>query len=516
MSTTERQINDQYDVIVVGAGLAGLATSLGLAERYRVALVTKEDLLESNSRYAQGGIAAVVGDQDSIESHIQDTIISGAGLCDAEVVEQCIRLGPRAIERLVKMGVEFDRAVDGRFQLGKEGGHSHRRILHSGDSTGYAIVNPLARAAKVNENITLFTFHTVSELLRIEDGVHGVRCLNRSGHYLDIYGKHTILATGGCGQVFHRTTNPPVATGDGLAMALRADVAVKDLEFYQFHPTCLSLDGAPRFLVSEALRGEGGRLINDDGIAFMKAYDDRADLAPRDIVARAIHQEMGTHNRQVFLDMSHRSRDELQRRFPSIFQVCLAAGLDISAVPIPVSPAAHYACGGIRVDEWGNTNLRNLSAVGEVACTGLHGANRLASNSLLEAVVYAQRIVEHLTAQEVCIRATPKRRLVVPSNEKNALATEQLKLLRDAHSALRMDMWRYVSIVRDAEGLERARNTAMNLLTSVSRALSSAKATRELIEMRHVAEVSVALIRSAEMRRHSVGLHFRTDEQMVD
>ncbi|MGB0646819.1 MAG: L-aspartate oxidase, partial [Bradymonadia bacterium] len=367
----ERRINDEYDVVVVGAGLAGLTTAIGLAESYRVALITKEDLLESNSRYAQGGIAAVVGDQDSVESHIQDTIISGAGLCDPKVVEQCVRLGPHAIDRLVRMGVQFDRRGDGRFQLGKEGGHSHRRILHSGDSTGYAIIDPLVRAARAHENIKLFTFHTVIELLRADGRICGVRCLDESEHCLDLYGRHTILATGGCGQVFHRTTNPGVATGDGLAMALRAGVAVKDLEFYQFHPTCLALDGAPRFLVSEALRGEGGRLINGAGVAFMKGYDERADLAPRDIVARAIHREMEVHRSQVFLDMTHRTRDELRHRFPSIFQVCQDAGLDISVDPIPVSPAAHYACGGIQVDEWGNTNVEGLSAVGEVACTGL-------------------------------------------------------------------------------------------------------------------------------------------------
>jgi L-aspartate oxidase len=513
MNKHATQTERHHDILIVGAGLAGLNTALGLARDYRVALVTKEDLLESNTRYAQGGIAAVVDDGDSSDAHIRDTLIAGAGLCDRDVVEQCVRLGPGAVGRLVNRGVNFDRGADGHFELGREGGHSHRRILHVGDATGYAIVNPLVDIVQRHPNIEVFPFHTAVDLLISGDRVAGIECLDAHGQIRQMFAAHTILATGGCGRIFQRTTNPKVATGDGLALAIRVGAAVRHLEFYQFHPTCLALGGAPRFLVSEALRGEGGRLLNRDGEAFMTRYDARGDLAPRDIVARAIHQEMMLANgAAVLLDMTHLSTEVLAQRFPSIYSVCAKVGLEMSQEPIPVSPAAHYACGGISVDSWGNTTIEGLSAVGEVACTGLHGANRLASNSLLEAVVYAERMVEHLLKQKLSASRPAQAKQFASPYKAKAFGEAKLSELRASRDRLRGLMWQYVSIVRDDAGLSLVQAAAQNLFDSVEHALEGHQLSRELAEMRHMSLVSIELIRSARRRKRSVGLHYRTDD----
>ncbi len=383
------------DAVVVGSGIAGLYTAHRLSEHHRVVLFTKDALTESNTNYAQGGIAAAISDNDSPELHLQDTLYAGAGLCDYDAVKILVSEGPERIRELIDLGVEFD-TEDGQLALAKEGAHSCRRILRSrGDATGAEIVRALTKIVIGNAKIERCEHHFVIDVVTENDECKGVIVQNPVGEIIFYRANVVVLATGGMGQIFRYTTNPEIATGDGVAMAYRAGASIANLEFYQFHPTVLSYPGAPRFLISEAVRGEGAILRNIHGERFMQEKHEMAELAPRDVVARSIVEEMEkTKTTYVFLDITHEKQDVLYERFPTIYSECLRYGLDMSTDWIPVAPAAHYAMGGVQTNEWGETEIRGLFACGEVACTGGHGANRLASNSLAEALVYGKRIAD--------------------------------------------------------------------------------------------------------------------------
>ncbi|HEX5176027.1 MAG TPA: L-aspartate oxidase, partial [Chthoniobacteraceae bacterium] len=398
----------RFDFVVVGSGIAGLSFALKVARIGSVAIVTKRAPSESNTRYAQGGVACVTSEEDSFELHVRDTLTAGAGLCDERVVRRIVADGPPRIQELMELGVHFDERTDGdpaahTLDLAREGGHSRRRILHSRDATGNEIEQSLLRAVAANPKIEMLDNHVAVDLITLRKLGHvsDDRCLGiyildvETGNVLTIRSDRVILATGGCGKVYLYTTNPAIATGDGVAMAWRAGAAIGNMEFIQFHPTCLYHPDAGSFLISEAVRGEGGYLRDGRGNRFMERYDERLELAPRDIVARAIDAEMKrTGAKCVNLDITHKPAEFVRERFPTIYETCLRFGLDITREPIPVVPAAHYQCGGVVTDENGATSLRGLFAIGEVGCTGLHGANRLASNSLLEAVVVAHRCYE--------------------------------------------------------------------------------------------------------------------------
>lgn len=389
-----------YDVLIIGAGLAGLSIALSLPQHYRIAILAKSDLTTCSSNLAQGGIAAVLDAEDSLAQHVEDTLVAGAGLCDAIQVEQILQDAPQAIDWLCEQGVPFTCQEDNRLHLTREGGHGQRRIAHAADHTGHSITATLQHKLAQQSNVTCLPTHTVQRL-RVEQGqCVGADILNEQQQQISIFAEDIILATGGMGQLFQLTTNPATATGDGVALAWQAGCRIANLEFIQFHPTALALDDAAGFLISEALRGEGGILRDHQGRRFMPEYDDRAELAPRDIVARAIANEMQKHDyAPVYLDMTHLPAEFIQEHFPSIYQRCLALGLDICTQQIPVAPAAHYACGGVLTDASGHTDVEHLYAVGEVACTGLHGANRLASNSLLECVVVGRKVAKLIDQQ---------------------------------------------------------------------------------------------------------------------
>ncbi|MCS7300305.1 MAG: L-aspartate oxidase, partial [Fimbriimonadales bacterium] len=391
----------EYDFLVLGSGIAGLTFALNAAPHGSVAILTKKQRSESNTNYAQGGIAAAIGADDSWELHLQDTLIAGAGLCDRAAVEVLVKNGPRLIHWLIELGAQFDRTPDGNIALGKEGGHSRNRIIHAADHTGYEIERTLLIAARKTPHITILEHYQALDLI-IENGAcAGVQVLDTlTGDLFEIRAKATLLATGGCGQVYLHTSNPLIATGDGIAMAWRAGAVIANMEFIQFHPTTLYHTDAPSFLISEAVRGEGGILRRRDGYRFMPDYDPRAELAPRDIVARAIDAELKkTGDPCVYLDITHLDPEFIKHRFPTIYHTCLQYGVDITKEPIPVVPAAHYTCGGVWTDLNGRTTIPRLYACGEVAYTGVHGANRLASNSLLEALVFAERAAQHATTR---------------------------------------------------------------------------------------------------------------------
>ncbi|WP_458120572.1 L-aspartate oxidase [Paenibacillus sp. Z6-24] len=385
------------DVLIIGSGIAGLYAAILASEHKNVLLITKNALLESNTRYAQGGIAAVISEEDSPAYHRQDTLLAGAGLCSPTAVEVLVQEGPVGVHELIRLGTAFDTA-DGELELTREGAHSHRRILHAnGDSTGYEIVRALSRQAAEHDRITVWDHHFTVDLVQVEKQCTGAIVQRPDGSCIYVQAEATILCTGGSGQLYEHTTNPEVATGDGIAMAYRAGAVLRDMEFIQFHPTALCYPGAPRFLISEAVRGEGAILRNRQGEAFMERYHPLRDLAPRDIVARAIISEMEREDSSfAYLDITHETREKLKQRFPTIYETCMKYGLDLAADWIPVAPAAHYMMGGIRTDEHGESSIPRLFACGEVSSTGIHGANRLASNSLSEAIVFGKRIVERI------------------------------------------------------------------------------------------------------------------------
>ena len=492
----------QTDFIVVGSGVAGLRASIALAESgARVNVLTKDKASESNTEYAQGGVAVVLSDDDTAELHEEDTLVAGAGLCDEQAVRTLVNEGTKYIKELIAWGTAFDRE-GGRLVFTKEAAHSRRRILHAhGDSTGKEIVRSLIARARVEKNINLTPFTNTENLLITDGRCIGVRFLDpilRAPR--EIFAKAVILCTGGAGQLFQHTTNPPVATGDGMAMAYFAGAEMADMEFIQFHPTALSVEGAPRFLLSEAMRGEGGILRNSAGERFMERYDDRLELAPRDIVSRSIVAEMRrTGTRNVFLDMTALDADFLRERFPKIFDTCKIYGLDIAQDLLPVSPASHYCMGGVRTDLWGRTTVAGLYAAGEVSCTGVHGANRLASNSLLEGLVFGAR------AGEAAVRdsrdMTVNSRSVPEPTEfgsRSGLATAVRKRVKRV-------MWERVGILRDKESLRRA----LKEFEQISKAQLSTSSN-------NFVTLATLVAKAALWREESRGGHYRTDFPELD
>ncbi len=509
------------DFLVIGSGIAGLSFAPKAAHHGTVKVLTKRERTEANTRYAQGGIASVWSDDDNFESHIEDTMVAGAWLCDPEVVRITVEEGPKRVQELIETGVKFSRNQEGAYDLGREGGHSKRRILHAGDITGKEIQRALIAAAVAHPNIEILDHHMAINLItsgHIPGHNHtspnralGVYVLDENTKQIERHlGRTTVLATGGLGKVYLYTSNPDVATGDGFAMAFNAGVPLGNMEFVQFHPTCLFHPKAKSFLISEALRGEGGELLRQDGTAFMSKYHKMGSLAPRDIVARAIDKELKeTGNDCVYLDMTHHSSAFIEKRFPNIHARCMSFGIDMTQEPIPVVPAAHYACGGVVTGLQGETNIQGLYAIGEVACTGLHGANRLASNSLLEGVVFSHRAVEH-AARYLKDYTDP---LPEPPqwDSGSARDPEERVVITQNWDEIRRFMWNYVGIVRSNKRLLRARARIELLSQEIHQYYWDFTLSRDLIELRNIATVARVIVESALRRRESRGLHFNID-----
>ena len=513
----------RFDVIIIGSGLAGSTLALQLADRKKVALLTKKSLLDGASDWAQGGIAAVLTDDDSIAAHVQDTLVAGAGLCDEAVTRFVVEHGKEAIEWLVSQGVPFtrDSANKTGFHLTREGGHSRRRIVHAADATGHAVQTTLSDKIRAHPNITVLENHIAIDLitgakLKLPDNrCYGVYALDtQTGHVKTFAAAQTVLANGGAGKVYLYTTNPDVATGDGISMGWRAGCRVANMEFIQFHPTCLYHPHAKSFLITEAVRGEGGILKLPDGTRFMPQHDSRAELAPRDIVARAIDFEMKKRGLDcVYLDISHKPPEFLKEHFPTIHARCLELGIDITREAIPVVPAAHYTCGGVMTDSCGRTDLANLYAVGEVSFTGLHGANRLASNSLLECVVFGLAAATDILQQPF----GPKVSLPEWDESRVTDADEEIVISHN-WDELRRFMWDYVGIVRTNKRLRRAQNRINLLHDEISEYYRNFRVSNDLIELRNLVLTADLIVRCAMLRRESRGLHYSRDypEQLAE
>ncbi|MBN1336235.1 MAG: L-aspartate oxidase [Deltaproteobacteria bacterium] len=523
---------EKSDFLVVGAGLAGLAFALEAARHGSVTILAKTTAEESNTRYAQGGIAAVMDPSDRPESHVQDTLVAGAGLCRREVVELCVKEGPDRLNELMALGVPFSRDTAGHLDLGREGGHSTRRVLHVKDRTGAAVVETLLPVVRAHPRIRLFENHIAVDLIHaawlarrkdrvppVPNEVHGAYVLDRRTGRVKVFAARVVvLCTGGAGKVYLYTSNPDIASGDGIAMAWRAGVRIANMEFIQFHPTCLYHPQAKNFLITEAMRGEGGVLRRADGGTFMERYDPRRELAPRDVVARAIDAELKrTGEECVFLDMTHHPRAFLSSRFPTVYERCASLGIDIAAQPIPVVPAAHYCCGGVDVDLFGESSIRGLYAVGETSCTGLHGANRLASNSLLEAVVFARRAAVSGAER---IREMDLRTDLPAWDPGGAVDADEQVLITQTWDEIRRCMWSYVGIVRTNRRLERARHRVDLLNDEIQEYYWDTRLTADLVELRNLATVAGLVVESALRRQESRGLHWtadfpRTDERFL-
>lgn len=512
---------ERYDFLVLGSGSAGLSYALRVAEHGSVAIVTKKNTIESNTNYAQGGIAAVLDEHDSFADHVNDTLEAGAGLCDRDIVEMVVREGPAQIRELIRLGASFTQE-EGHLHLGREGGHSADRIVHAADATGREIERALVARVREHPNIDIFEYHFALELLTEHHlGQHVTRLrsdVNCFGAYVldskanrvkQFLARVTLLATGGSGHVYLHSTNPDIATGDGVAMAYRAKARIANMEFVQFHPTSLYHPDADSFLISEAVRGDGGMLYNQAGERFMPSYDPRAELAPRDIVARAIDDQLKQRGEAfVYLDISHRSPDHIQQHFPTIQERCKRFGIDITREPIPVVPAAHYQCGGVITNAQAETSIAGLLACGEVACTGLHGANRLASNSLLEALVFAERAAE--TAIPLARRRTFAE--TIPAwDESGTTDPEAWVLVSHNRDELRRVMAHYVGIVRTNLRLERASRRTKLLYEETEAFYRQSRVSVSLCELRNMIAVAYLIIRSAQMRHESRGLHYTLD-----
>lgn len=511
-------MQNNFDTIIIGSGLAGLCATLELAyQGQKVALISKTNLAECNSYYAQGGIAAVIDENDSIEKHIQDTLVAGAGLCNNKAVRFIIENSAKATNWLIQMGVKFD--LDNKnntgYHLTKEGGHSFRRILHVADTTGAAIINNLIQKVSIHPNIDVFENHVAIDLITSaklginNNQCYGIYALNRkSNQIITFAAKNTILATGGAGKVYLYTTNPDVATGDGIAMAYRAGCRVANMEFIQFHPTCLYHAQAKSFLISEAVRGEGGILKLPNGYRFMQDHDQLMELAPRDIVARAIDYEMKRHGVDcVYLDISYKPPSFIKEHFPNIYQTCGTLGIDITTQMIPVVPAVHFTCGGIMTDLSGKTDIDNLYAVGECAHTGLHGANRLASNSLLECLVISLSAVADILQQKHTFSIP----LLQEWDESLVGNNDEEIIIAHNWDELRRAMWDYVGIVRTNKRLERALHRINLLRSEINEYYSNFKLSADLIELRNLVLNAELIVKSAMQRHESRGLHYSRD-----
>ncbi|WP_461519319.1 L-aspartate oxidase [Porticoccus sp.] len=506
-----------HDVLVIGSGAAGMTVALQLADQYQVALLSKSAIKSGSTWYAQGGIAAVFDSEDSTESHIQDTLIAGAGLCHDDAVRYTVENGPDAIRWLVEQGVKFTLNHDNDdYHLTREGGHSHRRILHTADATGREVSTSLAEQVLQHPAIDVYEDHVVVDLITQADHDSSrIRCTgayvldNQKDRVCAFQAKVVVLATGGASKAYLYTTNPDGASGDGIAVAWRRGCRVANMEFNQFHPTCLYHPNAKAFLVTEALRGEGAYLRLPSGERFMDKFHPKGELAPRDIVARAIDHEMKRLGSDcVFLDISHRSPEFLESHFPTVKAQCLAYGIDITREPIPVVPAAHYTCGGIVVNKKGQTDLWNLYAIGETAFTGLHGANRMASNSLVECVVYGQAAAKAIK-ESIDNIADPE--AVRPWDETRVTHSDEDVVISHNWDELRRFMWDYVGIVRTKKRLERAHHRVKLLKQEIQEYYSNYKITRDLLELRNLVLVAELIIRSAEQRKESRGLHYTLD-----
>jgi L-aspartate oxidase len=516
----------EFDVLVIGSGAAGLSLALGVADRAKVAVLSKGPLQEGSTFYAQGGIAAVLDDRDSTESHIEDTLAAGAGLCDPQTVRFTVERAPAAIRWLIDLGVAFTRDQPaqrnaGGYHLTREGGHSHRRVIHADDATGKAVETTLEAQVRKHPNIELFECHLAVNLIAREaDDRRPNRCLgayvlDRGRHRVEVFAaRAVVLATGGASKVYLYTSNPDTSTGDGIAMAWRAGCRVANMEFNQFHPTCLYHPRAKSFLITEAVRGEGGRLLLPDGTAFMARFDPRAELAPRDIVARAIDHEMKRLGAEcVYLDISHKPAAFIQQHFPNVYATCREYGFDMTREPIPVVPAAHYTCGGVVSDHHGRTDVDGLYAIGEVSFTGLHGANRMASNSLLECLVFAAAASEDIMLQ---LERTPLPPTLPPWDESRVTDSDEEVVVSHNWDELRRFMWDYVGIVRTNKRLQRAKRRADLLQHEIDEYYGNFRITNDLIELRNLATVADLIIRSAQARKESRGLHYTLDYPETD
>jgi len=495
------------DYLVVGSGIAGLNFALKAAKYGRVTVVTKKEIIESNTNLAQGGIAAATRKDDSVQLHINDTLKVGCGLSNKRVVKILAENGPEAIRNLISFGVNFDKE-NNKLHLTTEGGHSMARVLHSGDSTGREIEQAMTESIRENSNIEVFENCFAIDLIIKNKKCYGIRILDiKNKEIVDIFAHATILATGGIGYVYQNTTNPEIATGDGIAMALRAGARIEDMEFVQFHPTTLNKSGAPHFLISEALRGEGAILVNEKGERFMVDYDSMGELAPRDIISRTIFNELDKGS--VYLDIRHKGESFVLDRFPMIHQECLKYGINITKELIPVSPAAHYICGGIKTNEYGETTVANLLAFGECACTGVHGANRLASNSLLESVVFsslgAQKAKRYLKNE---IGAPPQQKETAFSNIEN-------QEVIDIKAELRTAMWDYVGIIRTEENM-RLMLRKLEQLNRRLDALGGNGVNTRFLELKNMVTVANLITNAAHIRKESRGTHYREDYPITD
>jgi len=504
------------DFLVIGSGIAGLTFALKASQKGTVTVITKKGEADANTNYAQGGIAVAISPEDSFASHIEDTLTTGDGLCHRDVVEAVVTSGPRLILELMGWGVNFSRTKNGdRLDLGTEGGHSRRRVVHSSDLTGEEIERALVKAVLGEEKIEILEDHLALDLIVTSDKrgriCQGVYVLDlRSGQVIPFLSPNTFLATGGCGQIYLHTTNPDIATGDGVAMAYRAGAKVGNLEFVQFHPTSLYNSGKRAFLISDAVRGEGGKLRLSSGEEFMRKYHPLRELAPRDVVARAIDMELKKSGQPcVYLDVTHLPPAQVKRRFPHIYEKCLSMGLDMTKEWLPVVPAAHYMCGGVLTDGWGRTSLKGLYAFGEVACTGMHGANRLASNSLLEALAFAD--FSYQKAIGKVAQGIPRGISLEEGEIKGALREEDWKKISKYRTKIKELMWRLVGIARSDKRLEMAKEKIERILTEVESFYRANPPEPKSVELRNMALTAWLIIRCALRRKESRGLHYNED-----